>query len=250
MSLSFLCHFFVIFLSFVCQFIVILLSFWERENGEKNVKKWLPWQTFCYLVAAPNTRNKCRNAWKASRRWRRIGQGSLPWGIRFWACLDEELSPGSGCRAGSKTGSGVKWPGGGGSGPRSGADLETPKTQLYQHASHFFGFFFICLPVFRILFCIFFCIVFAFFCISQTRSHFLGSFFAFPRLGVIFLAFLFAFPKPGVIFCIFLHFLDRVCHLHRLPDPYEKTTRKWTMLESRKRQENDKKMTRKWQKMT
>jgi hypothetical protein len=62
------------------------------------------------------------------------------------------------------------------------------------------------------------------------------------------LAFLFAFPKPGVIFCIFLHFLDRVCHLHRLPDPYEKTTRKWTMLESRKRQENDKKMTRKWQK--
>jgi hypothetical protein len=45
-----------------------------------------------------------------------------------------------------------------------------------------------------------------------------------------------------------LHFLDRVCHLHRLPDPYEKTTRKWTMLESRKRQENDKKMTRKWQK--
>jgi hypothetical protein len=40
------------------------------------------------------------------------------------------------------------------------------------------------------------------------------------------LAFLFAFPKPGVIFCIFLHFLDRVCHLHRLPDPYEKTTRK------------------------
>ena len=47
------------------------------------------------------------------------------------------VSPGSGCRAGSKTGSGVKWPGGGGSGQRSGADLETPKTQLYQHASFF-----------------------------------------------------------------------------------------------------------------
>ena len=42
--------------------------------------------------------------------------GELAWGIRFWACLDEELSPGSGCRAGSKTGwgggAGVKWPGG------------------------------------------------------------------------------------------------------------------------------------------
>ena len=90
----------------------------------------------------------------------------------------------------------------------------------------------------------FFCIVFAFVlhffcifcCISQTRSHFFCIFLA--------------FPKPGVIVCIFLHFLDRVCHLHRLPDPYEKTTRKWTMLESRKRQENDKQMRRKWQKMT
>ena len=97
---------------------------------------------------------------------------------------------------------------GGSSGPRSGADLETPKTQLYQHASHFF--------------CIFFAFFLHFFCISQTRSHFFCIFFAFPRLGVIF----FAFPKPGVIFYIFLHFLDRVCHLHRLPDPYEKTTRK------------------------
>ena len=69
---------------------------------------------------------------------------------------------------------------GGGSGPRSGADLETPKTQLYQHASHFFAFF-----------CIFFVfprlgvIFWHFFCISQIGSYF------------------FAFPKPGIIFCIF-----------------------------------------------
>ena len=102
--LSFVCHFFVISLSFFCHLFVILLSFWERENGKKILKKWLPWQTFCYLVAAPNTRNKCRNSWKASRGWRRIGQGILPWGIRFWAWLDEELSPGSGCKAGSRTG--------------------------------------------------------------------------------------------------------------------------------------------------
>ena len=41
-----------------------------------------------------------------------------------------------------------------------------------------------------------------FFCISKTGSHFLAFF---------------AFPKPGVIFLhFFLHFLDRVCHLHRL----------------------------------
>ena len=131
---------------------------------------------------------------------------------------------------------------GGGSGPRSGADLETPKTQLYQHASHFFCIFLHC---FRIFFDFFFAF-FLHFCISQTRSHF----FCISQTGSHFFGIFFAFPKPGVIFCNFLHFLDRVCHLHRLPDPYEKTTRKWTMLESRKRQENDKKMTRKWQKMT
>ena len=115
---------------------------------------------------------------------------------------------------------------GGSSSPRSGADLETPKTQLYQHASHFFRMFF---AFFLHFVCIFF----------RIFLHFFAFFFAFPRLGVIFFAFFcisqtgshffgifFAFPKPGVIFCNFLHFLDRVCHLHRLPDPYEKTTRK------------------------
>ena len=105
---------------------------------------------------------------------------------------------------------------GGGSGPRSGADLETPKTQLYQHASHFFRIFFaFFLHCFRIFF---------------------AFFFAFPTLGVIFFAFFLHFPDWESFFwhffCIsqtgshFLHFLDRVCHLHRLPDPYEKTTRK------------------------
>ena len=43
---------------------------------------------------------------------KRIGQGSLPWGIRFWACLDEELSPSSGCRlGGSRLKNRVKGPG-------------------------------------------------------------------------------------------------------------------------------------------
>ena len=125
----------------------------------------------------------------------------------------------------------MKWPGGGGSGPRSGADLETPKTQLYQHASlfflHFLGIFFACFPCFP-----FFCIFFAFFCIFFAFAR-LGVIFwhcfAFPRLGVIFLACFLHFPNREsffACFCMCLHFLDRVCHLHRLPDPYEKTTRK------------------------
>ena len=93
---------------------------------------------------------------------------------------------------------------GGGSGPRSGADLETPKTQLYQHASHFFCIFFaFVLHFFRI--------IFAFF------LHFFCIFFAFPRLGVIFFAFFLHFPDWESFFwhffCVsqtgshFLHFL-------------------------------------------
>ena len=89
---------------------------------------------------------------------------------------------------------------GGGSGPSSGADLETPKTQLYQHASHFFCIFF----AFSLLFfCIFFAFFLHFFCISQTRSHFFCIFFAFPRLGVIFLAFFLHFPNRESFFAIF-----------------------------------------------
>ena len=99
-------------------------------------------------------------------------------------------------------GAGVKWPGVGGSGPGSGADLETPKTQLYQHGNPF------CLHVL----CIFFAFFLHLFCISQTGSHF-------------FLASFLHFPNRESFFCIFLHFLDRVCHLHHLPDPDEKTTR-------------------------
>ena len=81
---------------------------------------------------------------------------------------------------------------GGGSGPRSGADLETPKTQLYQHASHVFC-----------IFWHFFAFSLPFFCISQTRSHFFCIFFAFPRLGVIFLAFFLHFPNRESFFAIF-----------------------------------------------
>ena len=134
-----------------------------------------------------------------------------------------------GCRAGSKTG----WGAGGGVRPE---DLETPKTQLYQHASHFFAF---CLHFLLFFFNICFLHFFLHFpdwesffghvfCISQTGSHF---------------------------FAFFLHFLDRVCHLHRLPDPDEKTTRTCRVFglsssapdqATRAGWENDKKMTNKW----
>jgi hypothetical protein len=80
-------------------------------------------------------------------------------------------------------------PVGGGSGPRSGADLETPKTQLYQHASHFFAFF---------------CIVFVFFCFSQTRSHFL-AFFCISQIGSYFWAFFLYFPNRE-LFLVFFAF--------------------------------------------
>ena len=92
---------------------------------------------------------------------------------------------------------------GGGSGPRSGADLETPKTQLYQHASHFFCICFAFSLLFFCIFCIFFAFFLHFFCISQTRSHFFCIFFAFPRLGVIFLAFFLHFPNRESFFAIF-----------------------------------------------
>ena len=207
-----------------------------------NVKKWLPWQTFCYLVAAPNTRNKCRNSWKASRRWRRIGQGSLPWGIRFWACLDVVSRLGVQGRLKNRVGGpGPRWNGSGGRlRPEKRGRPGNSKNATLPARESFFGIFWHFLCIFWAFFCIFFCI-------SQTRSYFFAIFLHFPDSKSFFGIFL-HFPKPGVIFCNCLHFLDRVCHLHRLPDPYEKTTRKWTMLESRKRQENDKKMIRKWQK--
>ena len=104
--------------------------------------------------------------------------------------------------------------GGGGSGPRSGADLETPARE----------FFFAC------------CLHFV--CICSTFLLFFGFFREFPRLGV---NFFFAFPRLGVIFWHFfrmsqtgrhfLHFfafpiLDRGCHLHGLPDPYSENDKK------------------------
>ena len=91
----------------------------------------------------------------------------------------------------------------GGSGPRSGADLETPKTQLYQHASHFFCIVLHFVAFFLHLFCIFlhfFCICFAF---PRLRVIFFGIFFAFPRLGVIFVGLFLCISQTG---SHFLHF--------------------------------------------
>ena len=119
---------------------------------------------------------------------------------------------------------------GGGSGPRSGADLETPKTQLYQHASHFFRIFFaFCLHFFCIFFALFshfFAFFLHFFCISQTRSHFFCIFVCISQTGSHFLGTVLHFPNRESFFAFFWHFLDQVCHLHCLPDPDEKTARK------------------------
>ena len=141
--------FFSIFFAFLCIFLPFVSFYCHFGNG-KIVKKncYLVFQTFCYLVA-PNTRNKCRNSWKASRQWRRIGQGSLPRGacpgeFVFWACLDEELS-----RLGvqSRLKNRVGRPDPGWNGPGGAAQVRevgptwNSKTQLNQHASHLFAFF-------------------------------------------------------------------------------------------------------------
>ena len=125
----------------------------------------------------------------------------------------------------------MKWPGGAAQAREAGPTWKLQKRNFTSTRVNLFSMFFAfslhCFLHFFRIFLHFFRIFlhfFAFFCIFFL--HFFFILFAFPRLGVIFFAFFFAFPKPGVIFCIFLHFLDRVCHLHRLPDPYEKTTRK------------------------
>ena len=183
---------FVISLSFVCH----CLSFWERENGKNKSLKHdyhdRPFTSWQHQIQG--TVQKLLESQPAVKKDR---AGELALGNSFLGLPGRGVVSRPGVQGRLKNrvggaGAGVKWPGGRGSGPRSGADLETPKTQLYQHASHvfciFWHFFAFSLPFFL-----------HFFCISQTRSHFFCIFFAFPRLGVIF----FAFPKPGVIFCIF-----------------------------------------------
>ena len=202
---SFCCHFFVIHvchfgfaLSFCCHLFVSLFSFWEPENAKNSLRNDYHDRPFItswrHQIQGTSAETLGKPAGDEEDRAGELALGNsflgLPGrgvvsqlGVQAWG--EPAQKPGEGA------GAGVKWPRGGGSGPGSRVDLETPKTQLYQHASYFF--------------CIF---------------------FAFPRLGVIFWHF-FAFPKPGVIFLhFFLHFLDRVCHLHRLLDPDEKTTRK------------------------
>ena len=227
--LSFFCHFFVISVSF---FVICLSFYCHFGNGKMEKKNCLKMTTMTDLLLSRGStkyKEQVEKLLESQPAVKKDRAGELALGNSFLGLPGRGVVSRLGVQGRLKNRVRGEMARGGGSGPRSGADLETPKTQLYQHASHFFCIFFA-------FFFRFFCICFAFFCISQTRSHFC--------------CFFFAFPKPGIIFCNFLHFLDRVCHLHRLPDPYEKTTRKWTMLESRKRQENDKKMTRKWQKMT
>ena len=179
-----LCHFFVMFFGHLfCHFFVIFCHLFVILGTGKWKKKSLK----------HDYHDRPFTLWQHQIQ----GTGCLPWEIRFWACLDEELSPGPGCRAGSKTG----W-GGRGRGEMAGRGRLRPEKRgrpgnsknatLPARES--------CFCIFLHFLCLFFCI---FFCISQTRSHFFGIFFAFPRLGVIFFAFFFAFPKPGVIFCIF-----------------------------------------------
>ena len=168
----FLSCFLVICFVISLSFFVICLSFWERENGKKSLKH--------------DYHDRPFTLWQHQIQ----GTGCLPWEIRFWACLDEELSPGPGCRAGSKTG----W-GGRGRGEMAGRGRLRPEKRgrpgnsknatLPARESCFY------------IFLHFLCLFFAFF-------------FAFPRLGVIFLAFFLHFPDWESFFLhFFLHFPNR-----------------------------------------
>ena len=201
-SLSFLCH----FLSFVCHFIVILLSFWERENGEKNCLKMTTMTDLLLSRGSTKYKEQVEKLLESQPAVKKDRAGELALGNSFLGLPGRGVVSRLGVQGRLKNRVGGRGRGemarGSGSGPRSGADLETPKTQLCQHASHFFAFFLHFLCIVFAFFRIFFALFLHFFC-------FFLHFFAFPRLGVIFLLF-FAFPRLGVIFlAFFLHFPNR-----------------------------------------
>ena len=159
------CHFFVICLSL---FVILGTGKWKKKSLKHDYHD-RPFTLWQHQIQ---------------------GTGCLPWEIRFWACLDEELSPGPGCRAGSKTG----W-GGRGRGEMAGRGRLRPEKRgrpgnsknatLPARESCFLHFFAFSLPFF-------------------------AFFFAFPRLGVIFLAFFLHFPDWESFFLhFFLHFPNR-----------------------------------------
>ena len=198
--LSFLCHFCVIF----CHLFVILLSFYcHFGNGKMEKKHCLKMTTMTDLLLSRGStkyKEQVQKLLESQPAVKKDRAGELALGNSFLGLPGRGVVSRLGVQGRLKNRVGGRGRGemarGGGSGPRSGADLETPKTQLYQHASHFFRFFFA-------FFSHFFALFSHFFCISQTRSHFFCIFFAFPRLGVIFLAFFLHFPNRESFFAIF-----------------------------------------------
>ena len=175
-SLSFLCHFFVICLSFYCHF----------GNGKMEKKHCLKMTTMTDLLLSRGStkyKEQVEKLLESQPAVKKDRAGELALGNSFLGLPGRGVVSRLGVQGRLKNRVGGRGRGemarGGGSGPRSGADLETPKTQLYQHASHFFAF---CLH--------FLCIFFAFFV-------------AFPRLGVIFWACFLHFPNRESFFCIF-----------------------------------------------
>ena len=169
MSLSFLCHFFVICLSFYCHFIVIL------GTGKWRKKHCLKMTTMTDLLlsrGSTNYKEQVEKLLESQPAVKKDRAGELALGNSFLGLPGRGVVSRLGVQGRLKNRVGGRGRGemarGGGSGPRSGADLETPKTQLYQHASHFFAFF-------SHFFCIFFCIFFA--CFLHFFLHFFWHFF-------------------------------------------------------------------------
>ena len=161
--LSFFCHFFVISVSFFCHLFVILLSFYcHFGNGKMEKKHCLKMTTMTDLLLSRGStkyKEQVEKLLESQPAVKKDRAGELALGNSFLGLPGRGVVSRLGVQGRLKNRVGGRGRGemarGGGSGPRSGADLETPKTQLYQHASHFFRIFFFFLHFFRIFFAFF-----------------------------------------------------------------------------------------------
>ena len=158
------CHFFVISVSFFCHLFVILLSFYcHFGNGKMEKKHCLKMTTMTDLLLSRGSskyKEQVEKLLESQPAVKKDRAGELALGNSFLGLPGRGVVSRLGVQGRLKNRVGGRGRGemarGGGLGPRSGADLETPKTQLYQHASHFFCIFFaLFLHFFRIFFAFF-----------------------------------------------------------------------------------------------
>ena len=158
------CHFFGHFFVISVSFFVICLSFYcHFGNGKMEKKHCLKMTTMTDLLLSRGStkyKEQVEKLLESQPAVKKDRAGELALGNSFLGLPGRGVVSRLGVQGRLKNRVGGRGRGemarGGGSGPRSGADLETPKTQLYQHASHFFCIFFaFSLLFFRIFFAFF-----------------------------------------------------------------------------------------------